>query len=211
MSIGFNELVEYSISGKTAMLKIERLLKQLRRGKTEDFADELDEDVDIIDVLSPIAPGDAINTLKEKLRTSEIELGHLRQDRVNKAHIEEMRKIVLGLDKKTEVMWETMVGIDEKTTAILTNITNIIKKIEDNADEQRFSLQVIFDELSRHKESITDPQLLSMIENILAEVRVGNSKSFSDILLQIYSVAGSNASFISLALMIQDILQKIPM
>jgi hypothetical protein len=208
MNTSFDEFVEYTVKDKTALLKIERLLKQLKRGKTEDFADELDEDVDIIDVLSPIAPGDALNILREKLQARETEIRHLRQDKDDRAFSKEFWKaiyeMITAIDAKTT-------ATHENTTAILTNIINIIKKIENNADEQRFSLQVIFDELNRRKDSITDPHILSMLETILAEVRTGNTKSFSDILLQLYSVAGSNASFISLALMIQDILQNIPL
>ena len=200
MNISFIELIEYSTNGKSAMLDLELLLQMFRDGVQSHYVKDMGN-VNVTGIISSIAPAAAINALVEKLRAKEMELSNLRHNRDDTPVSTELWNILCEIRERNvanyevaTATYEVTTDIDAKTTALLANTINIIKKIENFTDEQRFSMQVIFDELKQHKVSIADPELMSMIEAVLSEVEKGNSKTLGEKLIKFIGVAGSCAS-----------------
>ena len=170
MDTKFDEYIEYRVHDKVVMLRLKRLLTLFRNGISEDLAEDIEETVNVIDVLSSVVPSDVISNLLE-------ELSQLKQD---KASFEEMRNLLFSIDSKTD--------------AILLNTRKLgyaLEKIQDYSEEQREMLRSLFEEISRNN---TNAALESTIHSILEEVKQGEPKAIGDSLLRFISGAGSVAS-----------------
>lgn len=177
MDAEFDEYIEYRTNNKVAMLKLKRLLGLIKHGKLEDYADEIDENVALLDVLSFIAPSEVITNLLDRLKSTEDEINHLKQDKMN---IDGMRDAIFLIDSKTDLM--------------LSNIrvlSNVLEKIENFSDEQYQMLQNVFEALDYGD---GDEDLRYMINSILTEVTKKNTRSISEKLITFVGFAGSIAS-----------------
>jgi len=192
MDIEFDEYVGYRVHGKVAMPKLKLLLGLFKRGKQEVYLEEIDEDVKILDVLSPIVPSEVIQNLFDKLRQTEDDLRRIEQYKMN---FEEMRNVVFSIDSKTDaILSETQ------------RLTNILERIESYSEEQRKMLQDMFEEISRNN---NNPQLEDMLHSILAAVKQGKATAIRDNLIRFISVASGMTSLYPYVEKLLELISKI--
>ncbi len=72
LNIQVKEYIYYNVKNKEAKLELGRLLKMFRHNKVTDYADDIEEDVNICDVLSYITPIEVINALKKQYDNKKI-------------------------------------------------------------------------------------------------------------------------------------------
>ena len=174
----FTEKIEYTVKGKSTMLKLDRLLKLIIKGDQKDYADEIDEYVDITEVLACIAPDEVIKNLTENLKRSESEIDHLRGEKLSS---EEMRRLLLRLDERTSTMEDTII-----------HLKNAVDSINFYSEVQLKMMQNLFKELDmRKKELELSNEIMSKIDELLIEVKKGNSGKLKKALAQFIHLSSS--------------------
>jgi hypothetical protein len=175
MDLNFDEFIEYRVEDKKTFLELNRLIKMLRKGKSEEYAEEIDRDVDIIDVLASMAPDDVINKLRLVLKENEHELRRLRER-----------------DLYTIDIRNLLLNISDDQKKILRNIHILEHSIENTVKYSGEQLCAINDIFIKLKES-KDPEILHIAETVLEEIKKVNSKSLSVYLIKFVGIAGSVA------------------
>jgi hypothetical protein len=180
MESDFEEFVEYKVDGKSAYLKLERLLKMLRKGMAKDYADDIDQDVDVIKVLSTIAPDAVIKELLSNLSKSETENRQLKE---RKENIEEMRNTLLGISEDTKKMAQVLDSLDW--------LKQRVEHMETYTESQLDDIKSVFSEMEKLR---LEPKILNIVVEVLKEVKKTNYKTLKEHIVEFIGIAGSFAS-----------------
>ena len=164
----FDEYVFYTNErNKTAKLKLERILKMLRKGVREDYADDIDETVNLYDALSTFVPDEIIKHLNFKLKEQKEEIQNLKQHEYS---VEELKDMIFSIK----------ININETITEI--------KNIDIHTSEQMKQILGICEYLVSKENS---EELILLLNQIKEEIVNNNTKKIKERFIEFIGVTGS--------------------
>jgi hypothetical protein len=179
MKTNVTELIEYKSGDKKALLRLDRLLKMFKNGKKSEYADDIDEDVNILDVLRTIAPDEVITELQRKMREDEDELRRLKARELD---TKEMKGLLYNINETTK-------NQAKDTYAILLRLEDL----DISTSAKLSKITALFSELQRET---TDAKIKEIVTATIEAISSKDNKSIKDKLAAFVSIA---ADVVSLA------------
>jgi hypothetical protein len=181
LNISFDEYIEYKTDKGNAYIKLERLLKMWKRGIEEDYDEDTDSYINIIDVLSTIAPHEVINKLNNKIKEHKQEIRYLKE---STTVARDLRDGLFQINEK----------LDDISQILRLETERIKSLLENTAQFSQEQFNGIIERFEALKNDSKDEQIISVLNEILDEARKTNTKGLKDKLIAFIGIAGGITS-----------------